>query len=91
MLTGYVKPLTLSPYWHGLRVGGTGSGRVPSTDIRDHGAGVGMGEIAAWEASPQRSSTTSPVMISAGVEGMFAAAIAGGASAVPLRVHSAFP
>ena len=30
-------------------------------------------------------------MIWAGVEGMLATAIAGGASAVPLKVHSAFP
>jgi hypothetical protein len=30
-------------------------------------------------------------MNSAGVEGMFATAIAGGASAVPSQVHSAFP
>jgi hypothetical protein len=56
MLTGYVKPLTLSPYWHGLRVGGTASARVPSLvaaaneAIRDHGAGVSMDEIAARAA-----------------------------------------
>ena len=30
-------------------------------------------------------------LISAGVEGMFADALGGGASAVPLTVHSAFP
>jgi hypothetical protein len=57
---------------------------------------VGMVRAAAeWgidrrSMSRRRSSTTS-ALIWAGVEGMFAGAIGGDASAVPLAVHSAFP
>jgi hypothetical protein len=48
-------------------------------------------EIAARAASRAVLVDCLIGMISAGVEGMFATAIAGGASAVPSRVRSAFP
>jgi hypothetical protein len=58
---------------------------------------VGMVQAAAdWWIDRRSMSRTALVdylaaLIWAGVEGMFAGAIGGDASAVPLAVHSAFP